>query len=141
MLAPAQKMRGLRLVQHDRVHFGMFEAQSLQDVGELDVDAEVVRVEFQLVVMGPQAGVFAHVHRQRRDVAVDGQLPVLVVSGIGLESDRGRSGRLFHGAVYYGFKRSFKLVIAFTVPGTDRVPSLVPGTIYVTTACCERSAN
>ena len=67
--------------EHDRVHFGMLEAQALQGVGELDVDAEIVRIQLELVVVRPQAGVFAHVHRERRDVAVDGQLPVLVLVG------------------------------------------------------------
>ena len=96
MLAPAQKMRGLRLRQHDRVHFGMLEAQALQDVGELDVDAEIVRIQLELVVVRPQPGVFAHVHGERRDVAVDAELPVLVLVGGGFESDRRRSDSLFH---------------------------------------------
>ena len=51
MLAPAQKMRGFRLVSDDRVDLGMLEADALQRVGELDVDAEVVGVELQLVVV------------------------------------------------------------------------------------------
>ena len=55
----------------------MLEADALDGVGELDVDAEVVGVELQPVV-GREAGVFLHVHRQRRDRAVEGQLPVLV---------------------------------------------------------------
>ena len=97
--------------QHDRVHFGMLEAQALQHVGELDVDAEIVRVQLELVVVRPQAGVFAHVHRERRDVAVDAQLPVLVLRGIGFEIDGRRSDSLFHERVYYGFKRSFKPMI------------------------------
>ena len=86
--------------QHDGVHFGMLEAQPLQHVGQLDVDAEIVGIQFELVVVRPQAGVFAHVHRERRDVAVDAQFPVLVLRGIGFEIDGRRSDCLFHGAKF-----------------------------------------
>ena len=79
MLAPAQKMRGLRLVSTTACTSGCSKRRRCSDVGQLDVDAEVVGVELQLVVVGPQAGVFAHVHGQRGDGAVDGQLPVLVL--------------------------------------------------------------
>ena len=51
--------------------FGVLEAKPLQHVGQFDVDAEIVRVELQLVIAGPQAGVLAHVHGERRDVALD----------------------------------------------------------------------
>ena len=71
----------------DGAHLGVLEAQALDGVGELDVDAEVVGVELQLVVVG-QAGVLAHVHRQRGDRAVEGQLPVLVGVGVGFEGDQ-----------------------------------------------------
>ena len=64
----------------DGVDLGMLEAQPLDRVGELDVDAEVVRVQLQPVV-GRQPGVLLHVHRQRRDGAVERQLPVAVLSG------------------------------------------------------------
>ena len=63
----------------------MLEAEALDGVGELDVDAEIVRVELQLVVRR-EAGVLAHVHRQRGDGAVEGQLPVLVAVGAGIET-------------------------------------------------------
>ena len=42
MLAPAQKMRSLRLVTTTAADLGMLEAEALNRVGELDVDAEVV---------------------------------------------------------------------------------------------------
>ena len=64
----------------DRAHFGMLEAEALDRVGELDVDAEVVGVELQPVVRR-QPGVFLHVHRQRRDRAVERELPVPVAVG------------------------------------------------------------
>ena len=50
----------------DGVDFGMLEADALNRVGQLDVDAEIVGIELQPVV-GREAGVFLHVHRQRRD--------------------------------------------------------------------------
>ena len=55
MLAPAQKMRGFRLRDDDGVDLGVLEAQPLQRVGKLDVDAEIVRVQLQLVVGGTEA--------------------------------------------------------------------------------------
>ena len=71
----------------DGVDFGVLEADALQGVGELDVDGEVVRVQLQ-PVLGRQPRVLAHVHRQRGDGAVEGQLPVLVAVGMGVEGDR-----------------------------------------------------
>ena len=50
----------------DGVDLGMLEADALDGVGELDVHAEVVGVELQLVV-GRQPRIFLHVHRQRGD--------------------------------------------------------------------------
>ena len=84
----------------DGVDLGMLEADALDGVGELDVDAEIVRVQLQPVV-GREAGVLLHVHRQRRDGAVERQLPVDVTRGIALEVDRRhRRGlaRELHGA-------------------------------------------
>ena len=86
MFAPAQKMRSLSDDDDDRVDLGMLEAQALDGVGELDVDAEIVGVELQLVVRR-QARVLAHVHRERGDRAVEGQLPVLVVVRVGIKGD------------------------------------------------------
>ena len=97
MLAPAQKMRGLRLVTTTALHLGMLEAQALQRVGQLDVDAEVVGVELQLVVVGPQAGVLLHVHRQRGDGPSKLSFQCLVLRGRGLEGNRGELSGLFHG--------------------------------------------
>ena len=99
MFAPAQKIRSLSDVDDDRADLGMLEAEALDGVGELDVDAEVVGVELQLVVVG-QAGVLAHVHRERRDRAVEGQLPVPVGVGMSIEGD--------HGSVE--IERTFKLL-------------------------------
>ena len=53
----------------------MFEADPLDGIRQLDVDPQIVRVELQAVV-GPETAVFLDVHRQRRDSAVERQLPV-----------------------------------------------------------------
>ena len=89
----------------DRVDLGVLEAEALDGVGELDVDAEVVGVQLQLVV-GREAGVLAHVHRQRGDRAVEGELPVPVVRRVGLEGD----GRIGACAMAVEIERSFKLL-------------------------------
>ena len=84
----------------------MLEANALNRVGQLDVDAEIVRVQLQPVV-GRESSVFAHVHRQRRDRAVDTELPVLVVMGVSFEAD-GESGGVSHSPLE--IERSFKLL-------------------------------
>ncbi len=107
MFAPAQKMRSFRLVMTTRAHLGMFEADALDGIRELDVDAEIVRIELQAVV-GREPAVFLHVHRQRRDGAVERQLPVQITRGIPLEVDGRRRrtlARELHGArVFLGLE-------------------------------------
>ncbi len=58
--------------EDDRAHFGMLEADALDRVVQLDVDAEVVGVELQLVA-GTDARVLVDVERQRGDRAVEGR--------------------------------------------------------------------
>ncbi len=65
----------------------MLEAQPLDRVGELDVDAEVVGVELQLIA-AEQAALLVDVHGERRDLAVGGELPVAVARRLGAEIDR-----------------------------------------------------
>ena len=77
ILAPAQNTRVLARAQQHDLHLGMLEAQPLQRVGELDIDAEVVGIELQLVAF-EQAAVLVDVHGQGGDVAVDRQFPVPV---------------------------------------------------------------
>ncbi len=72
--------------QHQRAHLRMLEAQPLQRVGELDIDAEIVGIQFQIVAF-EQAGLLVDVHRQPRHIAVDGELPMAVTRGLGLEID------------------------------------------------------
>ena len=84
MFAPAQNTRSSAPVTTTQRTLGVLEAQPLDRVGELDVDADVVAVELQLVV--PEAPLGLDVHRQRRDVSVDREAPVHVVVGVGLEA-------------------------------------------------------
>ena len=65
---------------------GMLEAQPLDRVSELDIDAEVVGVELQLIAL-EQPALLVHVHGERGDLAVDRELPVPVARRIGLEID------------------------------------------------------
>ena len=65
----------------------MLEANALQDVVQLDVDAEIVGVELELVA-GLQPAVFVDVHGQRRDAAIDGQPPMAIFSAGHVESDQ-----------------------------------------------------
>src|SRR5687768_9034199 len=71
---------------HHRLHLGMLEADAVQRVGELDVDAEVVAVELELVA-GVERLVLGDVEREGRDRAVEGELPVVVAVGLGVEGD------------------------------------------------------
>lgn len=73
--------------EDDGAHFGMFETQALHGIVQFDIDAQIVGIELQLVA-GTQAAIFAHIHRQRGDGAVEAQLPVLVLAGLGAEIDR-----------------------------------------------------
>ncbi len=71
----------------DRLHARVLEAQPLRGVVELDVDAEVVAVELQLVAVAePSVGRYAH--RQRGDRSVDGEVPMPVAARVGCERDR-----------------------------------------------------
>ena len=84
ILAPAQNTRGLPERSSMTLTSRMLEAQPLQRVGELDIDAEIVGIELELVAL-EQAALLVDVHGERRDVAVDGQFPVPVARGIGLK--------------------------------------------------------
>ena len=70
----------------DCAHLRVLEANPLDGVGELDIDAEVVRVELQLITVG-QRLVFLDVHRERRDASVDLEFPVTVLVRRRLEAD------------------------------------------------------
>ena len=89
MLAPAQNTRSLRLVMTTAADFGMFEADALNGVGELDVDAEVVGVELEAVVVA-KAAVLAHVHAECRDRTVTWTASS---DGTATDASRRRSGQ------------------------------------------------
>ena len=77
---------GLRRAQHQHARLRMFEAQPLERVGEFDIDAEIVGIQFQIVAF-EQAGFLVDIHGERRHVAVDRELPMPVAFGRGLEID------------------------------------------------------
>ena len=83
--AGAEHARLARAQQND-LHLRMLEAQALDRVGELDIDAEVVGVELELVAF-EQRALLVDVHQQRRDLAVDLELPMAIFRRIGLEID------------------------------------------------------
>jgi hypothetical protein len=58
----------------------MLEADAVDRVVQLDVDAQVVRIELELVAR-LDAAVLVDVQLQARDVALDRQLPVAVRDG------------------------------------------------------------
>ena len=74
------------------MHPGMGEAQALDHVGELDVDAEVVGVELQRVA-GLETGALVDRHAEHGDVALQLELPVPVTRGIGREGNHRIRGR------------------------------------------------
>ena len=88
MFAPAQNTRSFRLVT---TTVGMLEADAVDRVGQLDVDAEIVRVQLQAVI-ADEAAVLLHIHRQRRDGPVEGEPPVPIAIRRGLERHVQRSG-------------------------------------------------
>ena len=83
---------------HDDVNRRVLEANPLQRIVQFDVDAEIVRIQLQLVSR-TQPACLVDVHHQRGDRAVDLQLPVTVSRRIGPEVDRRfcwRSSRFAH---------------------------------------------
>ena len=89
--------------QDDAAHLGMLKAHALNDVGQFDIDAEVVGVEFQFVA-SKQAAVFVDIHEDRGDIAVVFDAPVAVVGGVGAKVDQvGHGGvRGWYVLVYCG---------------------------------------
>jgi hypothetical protein len=68
----------------EHAHLRLLEAQALDRVGQLHVDAEVVAVELERVARPPRL-LFLDVHHELRDGAVDGEFPVEVTRGVALE--------------------------------------------------------
>src|SRR5713226_7282364 len=78
----------LQTGQDDGVNLGVLEPDALERVCELDVDAEIVRIQLE-AVPGRQSGVLSNIQGQSRHRAIEGQRPVLVAFGAGVERDRG----------------------------------------------------
>ncbi|MGY3353889.1 hypothetical protein ACVWZK_000552 [Bradyrhizobium sp. GM0.4] len=68
----------------------MLEAQALDRVGKLDVDAEIVGIELEQIAL-EQAAILVDVHGQGGDVTVNRELPVPVAGRLGLEIDECRA--------------------------------------------------
>jgi len=89
----------------DGANFRALEADALQGVGELDVDAQIVGVELELVA-GPNRCVFGDIHRQRRDRALERQAPMPVAIGVGTVVDEGSgAGIVARRRVSHGLTR------------------------------------
>ena len=86
MLAPEQNTRSRALMMTTVAHLGALEADAVDGVVELDIDAEVIGIELELVA-GPQARVLVEVGKQRRDRPVELELPVFVARRLGLIVD------------------------------------------------------
>ena len=100
MLAPEQNTFSRPLVTTTARTSGVLEAQALHRVVELDVDAEVVRVELELVVVTQPTGRI-DLHRERGDRSVDGETPVAVGVRAGAEVDQFR----LDARTFYNFDR------------------------------------
>ena len=70
MLAPEQKMRSRWRADHHGADLGMLEAQALHGIGQLDVDAEIVGIELQLVA-GLEPAILVHVHGEVGDAVLE----------------------------------------------------------------------
>ena len=55
-------------LDHDAAHFRMFKAQALHRVVQFDVDAEIIRIELELVIA--EAARLIDIHDEIRDVPV-----------------------------------------------------------------------
>ena len=86
--------------KHYAAHFGVLKADAVDRVVQLDVHAQVIAVEFELVA-GAQARVFVKVGAQRGHGAVERQLPMAVAAGLGLVIHTG--GRSHRGGEVIGF--------------------------------------
>ena len=98
MLAPAQNTLSTPPVTTTTLHLGVLEAQPLDDVVQLDVDAEVVRVQLQLVVVA-KPGIRCHRHRHGGDRSIECDPPVPVRLRVRTETDRLLSGHFSHLSV------------------------------------------
>jgi hypothetical protein len=75
----------------------VLEPQPLHGIVELDVDAQVIRIEFELIAF-EQAGILVDIHDQLGHLAIELELPVAIARGLGLEVDA-----MCHGAGLSGY--------------------------------------
>ncbi len=95
---------------HHDLHLGVFETQALDDVRQLDVDAEIVGIELEQIAF-EQAAILVDVHGQGGDVAIDRKLPVLVAGRFGLEIDECRAA--CEAPIFPGHGPPLSLVMRF----------------------------
>src|SRR3984957_1190238 len=89
----------------------MLEAQPLHCVGKLDIDAEIVGIQLELIAL-EQAAILVDIHGQGGDVAVDAELPMPVARRIGLKIDV--LGAASKDAIFTGHgPPSFVLAVAY----------------------------
>ncbi len=82
-------------------HRRMLEPNALERIGQLDVDAEVIGIELELVAF-EQPALLVHVHGERRDGAVDGERPMAIARRLGRKIDPAQSIReLVRGFRHY----------------------------------------
>src|SRR5664279_3155542 len=89
--SPGTERLVLAAGEDDRPHLRVGEAQPLHRVVQLDVDAEVVGVQLELVARD-DAALLIHIEQQPGHVAVKAQPPVPVAVRRGVEGDLDRSG-------------------------------------------------
>jgi hypothetical protein len=114
MFAPAAEHAVLRAGDDDRAHLGVLEPEPLDRVGQLDVDAEVVAVELELVA-GAVRLLVPHVEPERRDAPLDLELPVTIPVGVGVQRDA------VHGRPSLPIADP-DLILGPDLPGTSSVP-------------------
>src|SRR4029077_233993 len=76
----------LSAINNDGTNFRMLEADALQRIMQLDVDAEVVGIELEFVSRSNTA-VLRNVHGKRGNGTVEREPPMLVARRLGLEID------------------------------------------------------
>src|SRR5437660_3019724 len=76
----------------DAAYLRMLEADALQRIVQLDIDAEIVGIELELVAR-LQAAILGDVEGQPSDRRIEGKTPMLVAVGMGVEADHGPSLR------------------------------------------------
>src|SRR5262245_30706790 len=87
---------GLKTSQHDNLHFGMFESNALNSISQLDIDAEVIGVEFEFVAF-IERFVFLDIHGKGGPSPVDIQFPVAILFRRRLKIDHASLSRFKKG--------------------------------------------